>query len=198
MHPAVRFHLFATVVCVQVAALLVDRRVPYWPIEVSRTAASGPAAFTVFVVGAATLGVTLYQTATLCATTAALWLALLVIALFDDVSFFEAHMGGVAALAAVAVAAAVQAGRGAVVPLGAGAALYLFRVVIKVAAVLAYERLPTLDWRRPASLALVARHAQLIMLHGARVCRSPAETMPAFYLGGVLQWVVFYAWSFIL
>lgn len=201
---AVKLHLACTVLATLLAAVLVDRRVPYFPIEVSRAAASGPVASWALRWGARTLGVTLLATDSFTATTTALWISLSAIALFDDVRFWAAHMGGVVGLFAVAILAATSRGRGAALPLLAGVLLYALRLVFKVAAIVFYEMPAAPPLQTLARLLvdgetreIVFRRSMAVMFHGAKACADPAHTLPMFQLGGVLQWVVFYVLAFV-
>ena len=46
-------YLLAVIVLTQFSALFIDQKVPYFPIEISRTAASRPVAYTIFISGIA-------------------------------------------------------------------------------------------------------------------------------------------------
>lgn len=186
MHPIVRLHLVAMIVAVQLAALFVDRAVPYWPIEVSRMAASGWLASRVFVAGAVTLGVTMYMVDSLSAMNAAVWAAIVVIAVFDDIAYYKTHMAGVALLGVIGIAG-IRGKPEATLPLVAAIMLWGFRLVLKVGAVLAYEPVHT--------FVQAGQLAQRIMMTGPAACANAKNTMPAFFIGGVLQWVVFYVLS---
>ena len=190
MHSAVLIHLVATVVGVQLAALYVDGAVPYWPIEVSRMAASGPVASSVFLAGALTLGATLHLCGQMTRMNVAMWIALVVIARFDDINHLKLHMAGVAALGAIGIASMIR-NSAAILPLTVAIALWGFRIVVKVMAVMVFER--------RTSIVEAGKHAQTIMMQGPKgTCMLPEHTMPAFYVGGVLQWVVFYVLSMCL
>ena len=115
-----------------------------------------------------------------------MWLAIVVIAVFDDIVYYKTHMAGVGALAIIG-AAGIRGKPEAVLPLVAAIALWCFRLVLKMAAVIAFEA--------PHSLLQAGLHAQRIMLTGPGACANARCTMPAFYIGGVLQWAIFYVLS---
>lgn len=196
-------HLLATVVATQCTALLAGS-VPYFPIEVSRTIASGPLPTLVFRLGVWSLGLSLCWTRTLTWNTAALWLSVVWIAEFDDVRHWALHMMGVGMLFAACTFSSVQhRGTAALLPLGAAFTIYVLRILLKLAAVLLFlvEEWPMSNGTPSTTLVNVGRvgfdKSMDIMYRGAVACpRSYEHVLPMFKLGGVLQWAAFYALSF--
>src|SRR5580700_7675823 len=91
---AVKLHLLATIVITQVIALY-DGQVPYFPIEISRTAASSTNAKNALAVGFGLLIVTLFFTRSLNDITVAIWVGLMFVALIPDTLNWWLHMLGV-------------------------------------------------------------------------------------------------------
>jgi hypothetical protein len=203
---AVKLHLLFTVVATQLTALFVDRAVPYFPIEVSRTAAAGPWSQRVFTAGVLSLGGTLLVTGGGAnASTLAIWLSLVVIALFDDVYHWTLHMLGVAGLGATVATLLVGSRHWQhdTCVLGLAAVLYLARLAMKALAVWHFEPHDP-RWSPDASpdallypLQHCFRLSQDIMYHGGGGGHAEA-TLLVFRLCGVLQWVVFWLFSELL
>jgi hypothetical protein len=196
---AIKAHVFVTVVLTQLAALYIDNNVPYFPIEISRTAA-GPYASMVFRVGILSCGLVIFLLKAMRVDTLALWISLCIIALFDDVYFWWTHMFGVVLMILVSSFAAYQSGTNALAPLLAAVTVFAGRIVLKILVILLYEKLPPLaasssSWVYLLGSVLVRN--QDIMYRGSRACTNPAAIMPVMKFCAVLQWAVFYAISFI-
>ena len=98
-----KLHTVCVIVLIWICALFVDKKVPYFPIEISRTAASGPAAHSVFIWGTLSVGPTLlfetYKLGTqgvdmfrlVLGNPMLLWPIVLCIAWFDDTRHFFLH-----------------------------------------------------------------------------------------------------------
>ncbi len=96
-----KLHTLLVIVGVWFCALFVDCRVPYFPIEISRTAASGPTAHSVFIWGTMSVGATLlYETykarhlpifRLVLGNPLMLWPIVMIIAWFDDTRHFYLH-----------------------------------------------------------------------------------------------------------
>ena len=188
-----KLHLFLTVVAVQVAALLVDRSTPYWPIEISRMAASGPVALLAFRTGALALGAPLAMDGAWSRPVLLLWLAMVIIACVDDVTSWLVHMMGVALLGVSACWQTYTLGRRATPILLAAAFVFAIRLVLKASTVWWNE---VGGHARPLSSLLdattfhgIVSHSAALMF-GTRTFKSP-WTRAAFSVGGALQWVVF-------
>src|SRR5271156_743426 len=91
-----KLHLFVTIVLTQLAALFYVgpyASLPYFPIEISRTAATNPLSKIILLVGLVTSfvhlpfynrGVELYIA----------WMGMVILAVFDDVTYWSIHMFG--------------------------------------------------------------------------------------------------------
>ena len=184
-------HMFATVVGVMLTSLFVDKKLPYFPIEVSRMAASGPVALLTFRIGCTTLFLTTwaidgfpsYNIILLC-------VSLAVIAIFDDVRSLLGHMLGILGLA---VCASIQVWSKPLLVwtcLVPAAAIYLLRVILKAYFIHFWER------RQPFRLLFNVHVQEENVLYGVDLMFGKrkfvyAETEMIFELGGFLQWVVF-------
>jgi prepilin signal peptidase PulO-like enzyme (type II secretory pathway) len=176
------------------------RALPYWPIEVSRTAASSRRSYWTFLAGIAALVLwhvlTMIQRAAADVALPALeWPALslqysglLVLAAVDDETSLPVHMVGVALFAVGAVANAAALGHATVLRAVEYALLvYGARSVVRVAAVLQWEQLevvPPLPVRE--RLRRAAMHAQALMYNGD--FRRPDRTLWVFRAGAVAQY----------
>ena len=187
-------YIFFVVVCVQAAALFVDKAVPYWPIEVSRMAASGRCALASFRIGALAMAVPITLDRAWSGPVAVLYTALVIIALVDDVWSPAGHMAGVALLGAASVWQTYLRGFDAVPIFAAAGVVFCARLVAKAATVWWCEMSGTDKKQRPQLMRLstwqeIATHA-LQLMFGKRQFHSQ-WTKLAFRAGGVLQWTVF-------
>lgn len=199
---AVKLHLLVTVVASQAVALY-DGAVPYFPIEISRTAASSANANRALATGFATLLVTLLYTKTLDVVTFTMWVGLMVVALVPDTLNWTVHMLGVV-IVFVAALAHVYRHRDAALlpPVICSAVCYGIRIILKAAVML---------WADPKVRAATAlsfsslfsvlfERSRDVMLRGPMATDAKTWAMigPTFKVCGVLQWVSFYALSFVL
>lgn len=179
------------------AALRVDRALPYFPIEISRMAASGPAALWRFRLGVTLLPLTALATdigsfgELALAMLAFAWVGLMFVAWFDDKYFWNEHMAGLYAMAAALFVLGYETlGRDAWPRLALVAATSLIAKAMKVATIVALESGD--DYRQYATLEapamLLARGNGIMM--GEEVPKH-AFTRAAFRAGGVLQWAGF-------
>jgi hypothetical protein len=180
-----KLHVLATVALTFAAALYAGR-VPYFPIEISRTIATDPTAGFVFRSGIASVLGTMWFTNVLTKQTFALWVSLMVIAFFDDNKYWWTHMLGVAMLMIVSTYRVKEKGEEALVILTASFALFVFRILMKIVVVMMWE-LPHLhNESRFIDSVIGAYDGVMTATH-----RS-AKSLLMFKLGGVLQWVVFW------
>lgn len=191
----VKAHVLATVLATQASALIWGD-VPYFPIEISRTAASGKVPLTVFRVGFATIGGTLIATRSLNVQTSLVWTCLSAICMFDDKSNWFIHMAGVYGLIGVSGYSIYLRGSMAVMPFTCAVVIYLVRAAMKMILIDRYEigsesRRTLRGWIQ----ALHKRH-MAINYHGATACARPDLLMPAFKICAVLQWVLLYSLSY--
>lgn len=194
----VKLHLLVIVLMVQATALFWERDepLPYFPIEISRTAATGVLNRWLFLLAILSLGVTLHLRRLL-ERYRLVWIALLFLAWFDDKHHPLSHQISVGLLFLGLIHALSQdllpgdeksrlrhAEKYAPVIFGA-AAIYVARVVMKVLVVLLFE-LETYG----GPLVILER-VMTIMHHGSAVCLTPWVTINVFRLCGVMQWLVF-------
>jgi hypothetical protein len=194
-----KLHLLATVILTQSASVW-SGDVPYFPIEISRTASSSALPLLVFRTGVAIVPVTLWFTRTISSVRLPIvlaWIGLAMIAGFDDVKWMKMHVAGIVVLILASVFAMLdKKGDGALFILTA-LLIYAIRIPLKIGAVAWYEfdQLPMGNIWALVKL-LVGRHME-IMFKGPGACRDPIHVMPIFKICAVLQWVAFYALSFI-
>ena len=197
----VKTHVFVTIAATQAASLFFTK-LPYYPTEVSRMAASGPVPDAIFKAGLFGLVITLYLNNALNQQTGLLWTSLIAIAAFDTVRYPVIHLAGVGALMSAAAYATYCKGRHAMIPLFAAFSIYIFRVALKVLVVFFYEM--SIKELNIWSFTQISLYRELfdkgmaISTYGAEACNfAPERVIPIFQLCGVLQWTVFYALSFL-
>jgi hypothetical protein len=170
-----------SVVTTALTALFVDKSVPYYPIEISRTA-TGPTSRWVFSLGLTLSVLTLVlEHPTPKKYTLAIIGVLLLAWVDDEVSRFW-HMVGVGLLFVGSVVA-ISNWKVAWVPLLCGAGIYAARLIIKGLAVIFLEKTTNglLDWRG------VATESIRIMYTGQ--VKEPM-TLRLFEITGVMQWIL--------
>ena len=192
-----KWHLACVVASVFDAALRVDRALPYFPIEISRMAASGPVALRRFRWGVTLLPLTALATDIALPGELALsmlpfaWVGLMCVVWFDDKHFWNEHMAGLYVMASALFAlGALTLGYDAWPRLALVAATSLLAKALKVATIVALESGG--DYRQYATLeapAMLHARAQRIML-GEEVPKH-ALTRATFRAGGMLQWAGF-------
>jgi hypothetical protein len=189
-----KLHLLS-VVLVTLLTATNSKRLPYFPIEISRTVASGGRlAGMVFKLGVGNLIGTLFLSHAIVPETVGLWLALCVIAFFDDIRHPVLHVVGVAMLMIDMLCWALLLGDPWVYTLFALAFLvYASRMVLKLAVMMYYHDVlwPGQPLWTVVLQAKPVLSAMLIMQGGERAfdsSRAPL-VLPVFRMGGVLQWV---------
>lgn len=182
----VKVHLLVTIIATQLVALFYDRKVPYFPIEISRTAASGQTSLLTFRVGVLSILLTLFWTGHLTLTTFILWIGLSIVAVFDDVSHWGLHMMGVAVVFTVMAVRSIEHGS---MPVIYAVIIYGVRFLLDAATLVTYEKCAF----SPSSFTALHKD---IMYRGAVACKRPDVVIPVYRIGGVLQWAAFYALSY--
>lgn len=185
----VKLHLLLIVLTVQLVALWQQEEpVPYFPIEISRTAASGSVNRWLFPLGIVSLGVTL-RSRGLLRRYRLVWVALLCIACFDDKYHPVLNQVGVALLFVTLMRSLLLAlpddeeerlkrVRQHVLVIAAAGSIYLTRFVLKLAIVYLLELQPG---------DTVYERVMEIMHHSEAVW----ATLAIFRLCGVMQWLAF-------
>jgi hypothetical protein len=209
---AVKVHILATVLATQATALL-KGSAPYFPIEISLTASSGPEASIVFALGLASTLVTVYLAKAVNWFTLAVCAGLVLVAVPDTGRplALVVHLGGVAVVWVSAMARLYVLRDWTSLPVAiAAVGVFAVRLVFKVCVLLAYDPAVRASIRTPVWLipfdgplrALVMQRAIDIMHRGAAAFgKSPEQQLawqaiaPVFKVCGVLQWVAFYALS---
>lgn len=193
----VKAHLLATILATQVSALIWGK-VPYFPIEISRTAASGPIPLTIFRIGIVSVIATLFITKSLNIQTFVVWISLSTICLFDDVNYWALHMSGVAGLLLVSIYSIYLRGRACLAPCIMAIVIYGLRNLMKITLIALMEidkeksfKFMSKEWMQDQ----FTRH-MAIMYNGEKACLNPNYLMPAFKISAVLQWVLLYSISF--
>jgi hypothetical protein len=192
-----KLHILVTILLTQAAAVYTGRA-PFFHIEVSRTAASGALPLWIFRIGAASSILTLLATKSLSVQHSPhlfAWVALVMIAVFDDGNWPVMHFVGIGVLALTACYALwLRGGTGGVFAITA-LLIWILRLVLKVGVVAWYEldKLPMGNMR--TLIRLLTSKAMHIMHGGTVACRDPASVIPVFQVCAVLQWVAFYALS---
>ncbi len=183
---AIKIHLLVTIIATQVVALFYERTVPYFPIEISRTAASGKTSLLTFRVGILTIILSLLWTGQLTLITFLLWIGLSIVAVFDDVSYWGLHMIGVGVVFVIMTVHTFQ--HGAMMPILCALIIYGLRFVLDAGTLLYYEQC-AFDITHFTTL-----HKD-IMYRGSIACKRPDIVIPVYRIGGLLQWTAFYALS---
>lgn len=197
-------YLFVGIVAMQLVSLCVDGEVPYFPIEVSRTAASHYASLVLTcVVAALPFVMACDGNLSVGSHHFVAYSGLVVIVLFDDVKYYTLHGLGVLLLALSALVSAIDIKRARlkknklkllVVPF----VVYITRIILKVTIVWFLEiqekshYIPT----SLSDLANIVERCRNVGYHGCHPsydgCEYPYITTTTFKLAAVGQWVVFY------
>jgi hypothetical protein len=176
---------------VAIAAALIDRNLPYFPIEISRMAASGPLALRTFRVGLSTpLAILIIMEHGMSNGPIWLgWLALQLIIWFDDINYWLGHMAGVTLLGMSTVWALYLEPSKWIFFTIAGL-LWCLRLAFKAASVWLFELTP--NEKDVFDTRLISRifDRSLNIMYGIGHAPHPL-TVASFQLAGGLQWGVF-------
>lgn len=196
---AAKIHLFITIILTQLSSILYNE-IPYFPIEISRTAADGGIITKyIFNIGLTSIIVTLFMTNNVNNETLLLWIGLSIIALFDDKQYWILHNVGVLIMFLIAIFNAYKMGGKSVLLVLMALAVNAIRIGFRTLAILYFEmNLGLMDlYHHPKTIYDVFNLGKSIMYRGHYVCSNPSVTIPIFKVSGVLQWVSFYILSFI-
>jgi len=186
-----KLQLLTTVILTQ-AVSLYSGNVPYFPIEISRTAASSKWALFVFRVGMCSSIVLVHHALNYNQILA--WFSLVVIAIFDDVAWPGMHIVGLWMLGLSGVIAAYYSEQGLTLISIAGY-VTLVRLMMRGLAILALEGLeekevsfnPSLDRTIVVKCIRLFERSSYIMKTGD----ADEYVLWFFRMSGVLQWVTF-------
>ena len=186
-------HILLTVFCTVISAAFWGN-VPYFPIEISRNAASGIVPLTVFRLGFFSLIFTLIRTNTLTWTAYMLWISLVFIAAFDDFNYVMLHSVGVAGLiVSSACNVYFYKWNSGVIPFCAALAIYGMRGLMKLFTLILMEGVQVTSVEQFVKTFGLKHSA--IMYYGAKNCINSEATIPVFQFAGVLQWAVLYGFA---
>jgi len=199
MLESAKIHLFITIILTQISSILYNE-IPYFPIEISRTAADGGVITKyIFNIGLTSIIITLFMTNNVTKETILLWIGLSIIALFDDKQHWIMHNLGVLILFIVAMINAYHVGGSAVLFVFMAIAINMIRIGFRILVVMYFEmNIGIFDlWNHPKLIYDIFNLSKNIMYRGHISCSEPSITVLVFKISGVLQWVSFYALSFI-
>jgi hypothetical protein len=193
-----KLYLLGIVMLTTLASLWIDKKVPYFPIEISRLAGPhGTVSNGIFKAGILALPLVSYAMDSGTEVSRSLilaWGGLAILALFDDTSYWAIHMLGVCVLGASAVTYCVYHFTIAKATILTVAGFFwMLRLLLKGFVVFAFE-IPHDEWR----LNMVMERFHAIMQQGEAACSYPLVTLTAFKIAGVGQWLVFFILSFLV
>jgi hypothetical protein len=176
--------------------------VPYFPIEISRTAAAGKWSHVVFNIGAFALGGTLYLNDLFFSSLTLGWAALCIVSSFDDFNHLALHTIGVFAMIFGTIISIRFSKTLSCDPKMVRLAVFVYgaRLILKLLAILKFEMNRSI-FETETWFALISNDSFRkrifdttlnIMYEGERVCLDPQRTLMAFRLGGLLQWISFW------
>lgn len=176
--------MFYATLCLLIVTILTrlyldDRAtLPYFPIEVSRMLATGPAATSAFLVVVCLIALFTddlwHRVACVCVTG---------VAMVPDNKYWLGHMACVWALLLLVIASVWHADASSQWTVAAALGLYGLRTLIKSIVLVRYEGLPWYDLKQHH------QRSQEIMLNTRTTLYTPV--MYAHYVGGLLQWASF-------
>jgi hypothetical protein len=190
-----KLHLLSGIIILNIIGIFFDSPPPYYPIELSRIAASRSLSLNWFRFLILSLVVHFFiideiKTYSL----PCIWFSLLIIVVFDDFNHWWLHMLGVAGLFLSVIFYGIETSH---MPstvnnafiIGTIVILWATRVAIKVAAIYFFEL------KEGQGFGDIGKISQDIMYNGPSVCMNPEITMIPFKLGGVIQWTCFWLMS---
>lgn len=197
---AVKLHLLASILATQVFALWDSKNLPYFPIEISRTAASSPLATRSLQVGFSTLLVTMVLSGAATWARGLMWLGIMIVAFVPDTLHKVLHIVGVLVVFAAAIMDLAWTGRMYFVFLAgliyALRTVFLFSSLVWIDEHFQQDTLQFTDiWSFISELA--ARHHAIMFLRQEDFAPGtyPVRVIPYCKVSGVLQWVAFFVLS---
>lgn len=188
----VKFFLGMTV-SLTIFTSLIAGNPPYFPIEISRTAATGALSGAILQVGSVALGPILLVSNMLNLITITLWFGLMLLTFMDDVRHHRLHTVGVIMVAISGLLQVYHTKKWQ--PFVIFCAIYALRGLLKLSAVVLEA-----GWSGPVYLPStyfrVAEKGDEIMKKGAVACKYyPFLVITVFKITGVMQWLAFYCLS---
>ena len=207
---AAKLHLFATVILTQATAVW-SGNLPYFPIEISRTAASGMAPLLVFRTGVTLLLATLYSSKCLDWTTLFLWAGVMVVAFVPDTVHLVVHNLGVLVVFLTAGYYVYRhAHSTALPPLLCAVVIFLLRLAFKMLVLVIYDKYANAYFLNAGSYVTAIRGihkrgSEFMFMgraaYGTTLSEADETAWTAisgvFKVCGVMQWVAFYALSLV-
>jgi hypothetical protein len=195
---AVKCHVALTIAAT-VASSLVWGRTPYFPIEISRTAASGAVPLFIFRTGTALLLGTIWATGLLNVFTFCMWSGLMIVAFVRDIDHVDLHNSGTLVIFVGVLGVVITTGKGLaplLVALAVSAAAKVIQIGVIVIAELGFPS-PWYTFFSPTFASAVRQKALGILFHGAKsVCKHNPDAVEAvFKVAGLTQWLGFYSLS---
>lgn len=178
--------LFTLVLAIQCIALIWGV-VPYFPIEISRTAQSSTINLWLFPLCVMILPCLMVFCGEFHTKYIISLSGLVLLALFDDKRHWLMHIIGVVVMIMGTFYSILYSGesRGRFVLLCCAFILYVTRIAMK-AFIVAFVEIHSF------SVSAIMTKSMDIMYYGALYCQYPQYTIPVFQIGGLLQWIVFY------
>ena len=180
-----QLHLLITIVATQVTALI-SGKVPFFPIEISRTAASSSLSYLVFNVGILSFIVTVLLVGLFDWNIFLLWIGLSIISIYDDVNHLNAHNLGLVVVAIAAIIRSYTINKWMMSI--AAFIVFVCKIIVKV--------LP-MYYCEVSSIHDIHHRSLEIMYYGSEKSLHPNITIPILQVSGVLQWLLFYLLSFV-
>ncbi len=191
-HLMTLYYTKLAIVCIVITIQTIALRwgnIPYFPIEISRTAQASIINQWIFPIACMLLPLfmMLTQIQEWNSKYAPPLFGLIILAYFDDKTYLTMHQIGAAIMVIGACNAIFYSPDwwNRAMLLTCAVALLIVRIVMKVFIV------STVELNSYSVRAIMMKSIQ-IMYDGAAVCQYPQYTIPIFQLGGLLQWVVFY------
>jgi hypothetical protein len=195
MQDLLGLHLAAVILTTQLVALFVDPRlgvttakhlITYFPIEISRTAASLPFAANVFKLGVLSLGAQIPFASSKDAFIP-IWIGLLMIAFFDDVTYWGVHMFGVLLMFLGFLPLLLLGGPDKTILFVSAISIYLLRIGLKTMVIVLIELDLPINQVVASRTAIFTKSLD-VMQHGSL---NP-DVVDVFRVCGVVQWCAFY------
>ena len=185
----IKAHLFILVISIQLIALLTENTLPYFPIEISRTAETGELNRILFPIGALTLGITLCLINQFKLKYFVSWLGLVVLSYFDDKRYHLLHMLGVLIMfiGFALIGMNSRTKNADLVVILCAVLIYLIRILIRVIVVALLE----VETHQMFNIYVIGMKILEISYTGTVACRNPVHTLTIFRISGVLQWLTF-------